>query len=142
MTIEKEVRLWRAFGLGALTSAILLMSAVFNEYLQQGVFNEHVLQLMGLAAIAELLGITMLSISRSMQRLGSTGSSNTTLGLILVALGIAGFAWAVHQSMSHFTPATPVFVLFATMVMSGGLAMLGTERLVRRFAEHPATPQS
>jgi hypothetical protein len=136
MSFQKEMHVWRGLGVGAVFAAMLLMGAVIADFVAHGhELDRDLLKFIVVAGIAEMLGVTLLSVSRCMQRMQSARSAGWPLGWVLVALGLGGIGWYGHQAATNYTASVVVFQLIATMVLAGGIAMLGTERLLKHFTE-------
>lgn len=136
MSFQKEMHVWRGLGIGSVLAAMILIGGVVADFMRHGhELDRDLLKLIVVAGVAELLGVTLLSISRCMQRMHSAQSAGWPLGWLLVVLGLSGVVWYGHQAATNYTPAVVVFQLIATMVLAGGIAMLGTERLLKHFTD-------
>lgn len=131
MSADREIRVWRAFGGAFVFSAVLIMALLVQQFSEQGRFNWDMLHLLALAALAELAGIVMLNVSRGMERLRGQRQDGTALGWAMAAFGLAGIVWFGHEAATSYTPMVVMFQLVATLVLVGGLATIGTERLLR-----------
>lgn len=134
MTLEKEVRFWRGAGIGALIGAMILVGWLVPTYLRTSAFDREMAKILVIAGFAELMGLTMLGVSRGLQQLSAPPQRRSwSLGASIAALGVLGLAWAGSAS-TYVSPTFVPFAVFAALVLAGGIAMLGTERLLMYFA--------
>jgi len=134
MSVEKEVRFWRGTGMGAVIGAMILVGWLAATYQSTSTFDRDMAEILIIAGFAELMGLTMLGVSRGLQRLNSSPQRrHWSLGAGIAMLGLIGLGWAAPASM-QVNPTLLPFAVFSGLVLAGGIAMLGTERLLMHFS--------
>jgi hypothetical protein len=134
MSVEKEVRFWRGTGMGAVIGAMILVGWLAATYQSTSTFDRDMAEILVIAGFAELIGLTMLGVSRGLQRLNSSPQRrHWSLGAGIAVLGLIGLGWAAPASM-QVNPTLLPFAVFSGLVLAGGIAMLGTERLLMHFS--------
>ncbi|SRR5579884_184405 len=136
MSAEREMHVWRGLGLGAILTAMLLATAVALDYMRHAHgFDRDLQKLIVLAGIAELLGVVLLSVGRCLERLHTASTTGWPLGWLLLATGLGSIGWCARQAALGQNAATVAFQLIGTMLLAAGVAMLGTERLLKHFTD-------
>lgn len=132
MTLQQEVRFWRGMGVGATIGAMILVGWLVPTYQRTSAFDAAMARVLVIAGFAELLGLMMLGIGRGLQQIKSPHRRPSPIGLAIAALGVVGLGLATPASM-HSSPMFVPFAIFSALLLAGGIAMLGTERLLKHF---------